>query len=159
MKKSLQLSLAVLAVSVLTACGSGNSEDAADKYVGTWKSRCFSYKGSDGNTYYQTRKVSMDKVTGAELSASYSDSKAHSDSACTNLLGAISNSPTGKINIGAEEIFLGAQAHYIVYTNPTTGEARQGYMTTDGAQLHLVVSDVTGQKPGGWGNASPYTKQ
>jgi hypothetical protein len=159
MKNVLKLSLAAVAISALAACGGGGSSDVADTYVGTWKSKCFSYTGNDGNTYYQTLKLNLAKVAAAELAGSYSETKAHSDSACANSLGAINNAPAVKINIGVEEAFLGAPAHYMVYTNATTGEARQGYLKADSTQLLLVVSDASGQKPAGWGKASPYTKQ
>ena len=159
MTNILKLSLAAVAISTLAACGGGGSSDVADTYVGTWKSKCFSYTGNDGNTYYETLKINLAKAAAAELTAVYSEAKAHSDSACANFLGAINAPPTVKLNIGVEETFLGAPAHYIVHTNPATGEARQGYIKADSTQLLLVISDVSGQKPTGWGKSSPYTKQ
>jgi hypothetical protein len=159
MKNILRSSLAVMAIAGLAACGGGGSSDVADTYVGTWKSKCFAYTGNDGNTYYQTQKLNLAKAAAAELAATYTESKAHSDSACVNLLGSINNGPAIKINIGVEETFLGAPAHYMVYTNVATGEARQGYLKADSTQLLLVVSDASGERPGGWGRASPYTKQ
>jgi hypothetical protein len=158
MKNVLKLSLAVLAAATLVACGGGESSDVADTYVGTWKSKCFSYTGNDGNTYYQTLKLSLAKAAAAELAASYSEAKAHSDAACANSLGSINNPSPVKINLGSEEAFLGSPARYMVYTF-ASGEARQGYIKTDGTQLRLVVSNASGEKPGGWGDASPYTKQ
>jgi hypothetical protein len=159
MKHILKLSLAAVAIAALSACGGGGSSDAADTFVGTWKSKCYSYTGNDGNTYYQTHKANFAKAAGAELALTYTESKAHSDGACANLLGTIPNAASAKINIGVEEAFLGAPANYMVYTVAATGEARQGYIKADSTQLLLVVSDASGQKPGGWSRVSPYTKQ
>jgi hypothetical protein len=160
LKHILKLSLAAVAVAGLAACGGGGgSSEAADIYVGTWKSKCYSYTGNDGNTYYQTHKANFAKASAAELALTYTESKAHSDSACANSLGATSNSASARINLGTEEGFLGAPATYMVYTIAATGEARQGYIKADATQLLFVVSDATGQKPGGWSRTSPYTKQ
>jgi hypothetical protein len=158
MRNILKISLVAVAISALAACGGGGDADVADTYVGSWKSKCFAYTGNDGNTYYQTLKLNLAKAAAAELAATYTEAKAHSDGACNNSLGAINNPSAVKINLGAEEAFLGAPARYMVYTF-ASGEARQGYIKTDGSQLRLVISDASGEKPGGWGDASPYTKQ
>jgi hypothetical protein len=158
MKKLLKLSLAVMAIAALAACGDGGSSDAADVYVGSWKSGCFSYTGNDGNTYYSTTKMNLAKASGAELAGSYSDRLAYSNNACTNRLGALDNYAPFKINIGAKTTFLGGSADAIVMTF-TNNEARTGFISADATRLNLVITDASGQRPGGWGATSPYTKQ
>jgi hypothetical protein len=159
MKKILKLSLATMAVAALTACGGGSSTpDAADLYVGTWKSKCFTYTGTDGQPHTETRKINLSKVSAAELNAVYTESTAFADTACKQSLGA-TGAPAGyKINIGAQESFLGAPADYAVFTF-STGEARQGYLKADSTTLLIVISDNSVTKPNGWSIASPYTKQ
>ena len=102
--------------------------------------------------------MSLNKAAAAELAVSYSNSVAHSDSACTNILGTFTSSNSAKINIGADTTFLGAAAKAIVMTL-SDGQARQGFITADATKLNYVVTDATGATPTGWGKASPYTKQ
>ena len=158
MKKFLQFSLAILAVSTLAACGGGNSSDLADTYAGNWKSDCYAYTGGDNNTYYKTTIANFAKSSAAELIVTHNTTKAHSDSSCKNVLGTISDPVAIKINIGESTTFLGANAHNIVYTIISTGEARTGFITADATKLSVVVTDATGARPAGWGAASPYTK-
>jgi hypothetical protein len=158
MKKLLKPSLAIIAIAALTACTGGDSSDVADVYVGTWKSKCFSYKGDDGKTYIETRKITFAKVAAAQLTASYSEATVYADSACQQSLGA-TGAPSGyKINIGAKSNFLGSTADYSVFTY-SDGVVRQGYLKADSTQLLVVIRDDSGQEPTSWGVASPYTKQ
>jgi hypothetical protein len=159
MKNILKLSLAALAIAALSACGGGGSADAADTYVGNWKSNCFAYTGNDGNTYYKTTIANFAKSSAAEIMVTYNTTKAHSNSACTTVLGTITDPGAIKINIGAATTFLGAAADNIVYTVVATGEARTGFMTANATNLSLVITDATGARPTGWGSSSPYTKQ
>jgi hypothetical protein len=159
MKNILKLSLAAVAIAALSACGGGGSSDAADVYVGNWKSNCFAYTGNDGNTYYKTTIGNFAKSSAAEILVTYSTTKAHSNSSCTNVLGTITDPVAIKLNIGATTSFLGANANAIVYTIVSTGEARQGFIAADATKLNLVVTDATGARPTGWGASSPFTKQ
>jgi hypothetical protein len=158
MKKLLKLSLAAMAIAALAACGGGDSSEAADTFVGNWKSKCYGYTSVSGATYYATRIMALTKTSAAELAANYSNTLAHSDSGCTNPLGTIQSSSPAKINLGADTTFLGAAAKAIVVTL-TTGEARQGFITANASNLNIVITDATGARPLGWGAASPYTKQ
>jgi hypothetical protein len=159
MKNLLKLGLAAVAVAALTACGGGSSTpDAADAYTGNWKSKCYGYTSVSGGTYYATQVMSLTKTTEAELAGTYSNTIAHSDSGCTNPLGAITSGSPVKFNIGADTTFLGAAAKAMVMTF-SDGQARQGFITADATKLNFVITDATGARPGGWGAASPYTKQ
>ena len=156
MKNVLKLGLAVLAAATLAACGSGDSSEAADKYVGNWKSSCYKDTSTNGNIYYYINKANYAKVSAAEITitATYD---AHSDAACANKLGS-GNLTARKMNIGAETTFLGAKSDAIVLTNISTGEAFPGFATADATRLN-IVSYTPGTIPTGWGSASPYTKQ
>jgi hypothetical protein len=160
MKKLLKLSLAVVAIAALAACGDGGSSDAADKYIAAWKSNCNSYTGNDGNTYYQTFNLTFAKSTSSEMIGTYSNSIAYTDAACKNSAGAKNNNSSIKINIGGQVAYSGSQADAIVYTLISSGEARPGYMVADNTKMNIVIADSTGAKPtSGWGSNSPYTKQ
>jgi hypothetical protein len=159
MKKSLQLSLAVLAVSVLTACGSGGSEDAADKYVGTWKSVCFSYVATNGTTYYTNRFLTYTKSNATELISDIVFKTVYLDAACKNPYGPYAaNSHPGKLNIGTQAKFLEQSVDTIVETDTATGATYTGYATANSTQV-LIVTFTAGQTPAGWGKYSPYTKE
>jgi hypothetical protein len=159
MKNVLKLGLAVVAIAALSACGGGDSSDAADAYVGNWKSKCASYVASSGRTFYQTYTLSFAKTTPAEILGTYSNSIAYYDSGCTSSAGAKNNYNGIKINIGAKTTFLGAQADAMVYTLVSTGEARPGFITASDTAMNIVVNNNNGTPPAGWGAASPYTKQ
>jgi hypothetical protein len=158
MKNILKLSLAAVAIAALSACGGGDSSDVADSYTGTWKSNCFSYVANSGATLYGTQVLTMTKASGSELAGTYSSFIAHSDSGCKAVRGEVNSSSPTKFNIGAETTFLGASARAMVMTF-SDGQARQGFITADAAKMSFVVTDATGARPGGWGAASPYTKQ
>ncbi len=159
MKNALKLGLVTMAVAALTACGGGGSSDAADTYVGNWKSKCTAYTGNDGNTYYQTYILSFAKTTAAEVIGTYSNSIAFYDSACKSSGGTKNNYGAIKINIGAKTTFLGASVDAMVYTIVSSGEARPGFITADASKMNIVVNNNDGSPPLGWGSASPYTKQ
>ena len=159
MKKSLQLSLAVLAVSVLTACGSGGSEDAADKYVGTWKSVCVSYVATNGSTYYTHRIRTFAKSNATVLTGTFKSENVYLDTACKQLYAtSVTNHNPENLNIGSKVAFLGQSVDSIVLTDTVTGTTYPGYATADNTQL-LIVTPAAGQTATGWGVNSPYTKQ
>jgi hypothetical protein len=157
MKKILKLALIAMAIAALAACG-GDSTDAAEVYVGTWKSACYSYTGNDGNTYYNNVKMNLVKTAAAELAGSYGERTAFSDAGCTKNLGAITNFSGFKLNIGAKTSFLGSAADAMVMTF-TNNEARTGFIVADNTKLNLVTTDASGGRPSGWGIGSPFTKQ
>jgi hypothetical protein len=160
MKKILKLSFAAMAIAALAACGGdGGSSDAADIYVGNWKSNCFSYVGTNGNTYYQTYSIKFAKASAAELDGTSSNVIAYSDSTCKNSLGSLNDYSAIKINIGTRTTFLGAAADNMVYKSVSTGEARPGWITATATKLNLVVVSNDGTPPISWSFSSPFTKQ
>ena len=158
MKYILKLSLASMAIAALAACGDSSS-DVADTYVGTWKTNCHAYVGTDGNTYYKTYVSTFTKANSAELTLTHANANAHSNSTCTNVLGPITAPVAWKLNIGSKTTFLGASVDSMVWTFPATGEARPGFITADSSKLSLVVINTDGSIPTGWSGTSPYTKQ
>jgi hypothetical protein len=159
MKNVLKLSLAVLAAATLAACGGGGSSDVADAYVGNWKSNCHSYIATDGNKYYKTFVSTYTKASVTEIAVTHADTNAYSDSSCKNLLTAINSPAAWKLNLGAKTTYLGASVDAMVWSFPATGEARPGYITTDGAKMSLVVVNTDGSQPTGWSTFAPFTKQ
>ncbi len=159
MKNILKLGLAVMVVAALAACGGGGSSDAADAYVGNWKSNCHSYIATDSNKYYKTFVSTYTKASATEIAVTHANTNAYSDSSCTNLLAAINSPPAWKLNLGAKTTFLGASVDAMVWSFPSTGEARPGYITTDGAKMSLVVVNTDGSQPTGWSTFAPFTKQ
>ncbi|MGS5086892.1 hypothetical protein ACVC7V_10300 [Hydrogenophaga sp. A37] len=154
MNRLFKLVLATVGVSVLAACGGGSSEPA-DAYVGSWRSACFSYVGNDGNTYFKRVTNNLTKASPTSLNTTYSDTTAHSDPACNNVLGAISNPTGGTIQLGPKASFLGTEVDSISLAFPTGNEV--GYMTASATQLFLVAEkpNIT---PSGWGVGSPHTR-
>ena len=159
MTNILKLSLAAVAIASLAACGDGGSSDAADAFVGNWKSNCYSYVSTSGGTYYATQVMSLNKASASVLAATNSANTAYSDSACKSALGALTNASPTTISLGADITYSGAASKAMVMTL-TDGQARQGYITASATNLSLVVTGTDGKLPtSGWGSASPYTKQ
>ena len=157
MNRALKSCLVFSTVALLTAClGGGGDDDPADMYVGSWKTNCFSYVAVDGNTYFLTYTFTLAKASATSLAGSHSDSVAHSDAACKNILGAIKDDGNITIQLGEKANVLGGQVDKMTLTSGS--EARPGYITANATQLFTVVVDQPGQIPGGWGRASPYTK-
>lgn len=158
MKNILKLSLAAIAIAALSACGGGDSSDAADSYTGNWKSNCYKFTATNGSSYYGQQLLTFSKASASELAGNYSKGVAYTDAGCTNVAGNLDTGPAFKVNIGAETTFLGAVAKAMVYTF-ADGQARQGFITADATKMNFVITDATGVRPGGWGASSPYTKQ
>ena len=160
MNNILKLSLAAVAIAALSACGGGGgSSDAADAYVGNWKSNCYSYVSTSGGTYYTNQVMSLNKASAAVLAATFSNATAYSDSACKIALGALTASSPANISLGADITYSGAAAKAMVMTL-ADGQARQGFITANATNLNFVVTGTDGKLPtSGWGAASPYTKQ
>ena len=148
-----------MSIVTLAACGGGGSDEPADKYVGKWLSKCYSYVAQDGNTYYTRQLVNMVKESAGVLQASSTAENAYSDGACSNLLSTFS-SPynNNKINIGKETTFAGIKAEEIAYTDLVTNKAFPGFATADSTQYFIVTYNV-GSFPSGWGKGAPYGKQ
>jgi hypothetical protein len=159
MKNILKLSLAAAAIAALAACGdSGGNSDAAEIYVGTWKSVCFSYVDA-GRTLYTQRVRTLDKASAAELTSVIKYETAYSDAACKNSVGNYTaNSEAERFNIGPKTTFLGRQVDALVLTELPSGAAISGYIVADSKQM-LIVTYKPGETPNGWGIYSPYTKQ
>jgi hypothetical protein len=159
MKKILKLSLAAMAIAALAACGGGGSDDAADIYVGTWKSACYSTDSNTG-TVYTKRIRTFSKATATELASSTILDSVFSDAACKTIAGTwTDNSPVAlKYVLGAKVQFLGANTDSYISTTPS-GSTFAGYMVVNGTQMFLADSPTGSAAPTGWGKFSPYTKQ
>lgn len=145
---------ASLGIATLVACG-GSSSDPADGYVGSWRSACFSYVGNDGNTYFKRETNNFAKASPTSLNVTFSDTTAHSDSACNNVLGAISNPPGGTVQLGPKASFMGTEVDSISAAFPT--ENLVGYMTANATQL-FISADAPNVTLTGWGVGSPFTR-
>lgn len=146
---------ALMTAVFLAGCG-GGSDDPSDKYAGSWQSSCFPYEAVNGNTYFQTTIISLTKVSAYALNGSFSNTIAHSDSSCKNVLGAISNPSNSTIQIGDKANVLGGEVDKITYS--TASESRPGYMTVNATEFFLIFTDTPDQIPSGWGLGSPHTK-
>jgi hypothetical protein len=161
MKNVLKLSLAVLAAATLAACGGGDSSDATDAYVGTWKSACYSTALANySGTFYTKRIRTIAKKNATELTASNILDNIYSDAACATVWGTwANNSPAaGNYVLGAKVPFLGANADSYVLTN-SEGNTFAGFMALNGEKLYMADSATGAAPPTGWGKFSPYTKQ
>jgi hypothetical protein len=145
---------ASLGIATLVACG-GSSSDPADGYVGSWRSACFSYVGNNGNTYFKRVSSNFEKASPTSLNLTFSDTTAHADRACTNVLGAISNPTGGTVQLGPKASFLGTEVDSISVTSPT--ENLVGYMTANATQL-FIVADAPNVVLSSWGVGSPNTR-
>jgi hypothetical protein len=169
MKKILRLSLAFIAIAMLSACpgidfgGDGFRNYPIDKYVDTWKSKCFSYVATDGNTYF-TKRIRNFSYTEAkpftELAITTSYDFAFYDAACTQSVGSGSSSEVSaaKLTHDGEVKFLGQSVDSVTWTELNTGEVLSGYMNAD-KQVMYLVTFKTGETPSAWGVLSPYTRQ
>lgn len=155
MNRLFKIFLASVGASVLVACG-GGSDDPVDMYVGAWKSACFSYRAIDGKTYFQTRTFSLAKASATSLNGTHSNTLAHSDPACKNLLGPIPDAPNVTIQLGPKANVLGGEVDTMSMTYPD--RAYPGYITANATQLFLVITNNPNEIPTGWGSASPYTR-
>ncbi|WP_157572027.1 hypothetical protein [Hydrogenophaga taeniospiralis] len=154
MNRLFKIFLASVGASALVACG-GGSDDPVDMYVGTWRSACFPYVANNGNTYFARDTSSFTKASSTSLNATRSDTTAYSDSACNNVLAAISNGPNATIQLGPKASFLGAEVDTISMAFPT--ETHVGYMTANATQL-FIIAEPPDVIPSGWGIGSPYTR-
>ena len=98
MKNILKLSLAVVAIAALSACGGGDSSDAADSYTGNWKSNCYKFTSTNGNSYYGQQLLTFSKASASELAGNYSKGVAYTDAGCTNVAGNLDTGPAFKVN-------------------------------------------------------------
>lgn len=155
MNSALKLFSALLIAALLTACG-GGSDAPSDKYAGNWKSSCFPYVAVNNKTYYQTTIVGFSKTSPNSLNMSFSNTLAHSDSSCKNVLGEISNRADATVQIGEKAHVLGGEVDKITYS--AAGETRPGYMTANATQFFLIFTITPDQIPHGWGLGSPHTK-
>lgn len=155
MKRSFKISLTMVGVSILTACG-GGSDDPVDIYVGNWKSACFPYRGNDGNTYFKTQSLSLTKASATSLNGTHHNTVAHSDPACKNVLGDIIGSASLTIQLGEKANVLGAEVDKVSIASPTA--TYPGYMTVNAAKLFIVATATPDAIPTSWGKASPHTR-
>jgi hypothetical protein len=160
MKKILQLFFAMVSTATLSAC---YIEEPIDKYVDTWKSRCFSYVATDGNTYFTKiirtfKNAESNRVTDLEISASYD--YAFYDATCSQSTGSVPSNgvSSAKLTLIGQAKFLGQSVDAVTWTELKTGEVLSGYMNADKQVMYLVTFKA-GETPSAWGVLSPYTKQ
>lgn len=139
---------------ILSACGGGSS-DPVDKYVGSWRSACFSYVGIDGKTYFQRETNTFTRASATSLNVTFSDTSAYSDPACNNVLGAISDAPDGTVQLGPKASFLDKEVDSISATFPTGNLV--GYMTASATEL-FIIAEAPNVTLDAWGVASPFTR-
>lgn len=145
---------AATAVSILAACGGGSSEPV-DLYVGAWRSVCYSYVGNDGNTYFKRQTNNFTKASATSLNVTFTDSIAHSDPACKNVLGVIPSPSGGTVQLGPKANFLGGEVDSISATFPSAKLV--GYMTASTTQL-FIIAEAPNVTLTGWGIGSPFTR-
>lgn len=145
---------AVAGISILAACGGGSSEPV-DGYIGSWRSSCYSYVGNDGNTYFAKDTNNFSKASATSMNVTFTDSVAHADPACNNILGAISNPAGGTVQLGPKATFLGSEVDSISVTFPS--RTLVGYMTANATQL-FIIAEETNNGFSGWGVGSPFTR-
>jgi hypothetical protein len=142
----------------LAACGGGGGgEEAADKYVGTWKSVCVPFTSSTGAQLYTIRYRAYTKVSASEVAGTAYYLNDYSDSACTNVVWTGRDENSSSIKVGSAFTFLNKPAELIVLTGQN--DSLPGYATVENNQLYLVTYTPGGRLPAGWGIYSPYTKQ
>lgn len=154
MHRSSLLILAATGALTLTACGGGSSEPV-DGYIGSWRSACYSYVGNDGNTYFAKDTNNFSKASATSMNVTFTDSVAHADPACNNILGAISNPAGGTVQLGPKASFLGSEVDSISVSFPSG--TLVGYMTANATQL-FIIAEETNDGFTGWGVGSPYTR-
>ncbi len=155
MNRLFKIFLAMAGTAILAACG-GGSDDPVDKYLGTWRSSCFSYVGNDGKTYFQTRSFNLARATSTSMNGTHSNTVAYSDPVCSNILGSIGNDVDVTIKLGPKANVLGGEVDSMSMTY--RGTTYPGYMTANETQLFLVVTDSPEVIPSAWGTASPQTR-
>jgi hypothetical protein len=160
MKKLLKLVATTIAIAALSAC---SIEEPIDKYVDTWKSTCFSYVATDGNTYFTKivrtfKNAESNRFTDLAITASYD--YAFYDATCTQSTGSVPSNgvSTAKLALNGQAKFLGQSVDSVTWTELNTGEVLSGYMNAD-KQVMYLVTFKTGETPSAWGVLSPYTKQ
>lgn len=155
MSRTLSSCMITIGLSVLVGCGGGSSEPA-DIYLGAWKSSCHSYVGRDGKTYFKTYIADFSKTSPTSIKGVQSDSLAHSDPACRNVLGPIANSADVAIQLGPKATFLGSEVDTITFTLPDASFS--GFMTANSTQLFFVTTNNPNETPSGWGASSPFQR-
>lgn len=154
MRRIARCALATLSLALIASCGGGSS-DPVDRYLGSWSSACYPYKANDGNIYFKRLTNTFTKASPNSLKVSFSDSVAHADPACNQVLGAIGNPAGGTLQLGAKAEFLGEQVDAISASFP--GEELVGYIMVKGTQL-FIIADLPNVALTGWGVGSPYTR-
>jgi hypothetical protein len=144
-----------MVIASLVSCGEGGTEDPADKYVGTWKSVCYSPYPNNTSVIYYTRDTRTFTKTGpSDLAASRIFEQDFTDGTCTQKI-IDQRFPTeySKFVIGSKATFLGQPVDAVTVTR-STGEVLTGYVTADKKQMLLASQTATS-----WSSYSPYTKQ
>lgn len=113
-------------------------------------------KRSTAKPTFKPAPSTWQKASATSLNGSDSNTLAHSDPACKNLLGAIPVIPNVTIQLGPKANVLGGEVDTMSMTYPDG--AYPGYITANATQLFLVMTNNPNEIPTGWGSASPYTK-
>lgn len=145
-------------VITIAGCGGGDSDpaDAADPYVGTWKSSCYLYSAG---VYTQRIRV-ISKQSATQLVSNNPNTNAYSDANCSVLVSASSLTHlSGTFNLGSKATFLGQSVDTYTFV-PFTGSANStGYMTANAVNLYIAFT-YDAVVPTAWAvDAAPSTKQ
>jgi len=141
---------------IVTGCGGDDSPaDAADPYVGTWKSQCFAWFGN-----YEVVTRTASKLSATQLVGTVVNTKQYSDAACTMLVSTDTTSESGVYTIGNKATFLGQSVDSYKYDSTTTpGSGYLGFAVLNGSGLYVAASFTSEAPTAWWTGGIPYVKQ
>ncbi len=154
MLQKLRVLLSVSVIATLAACGGGSAEDAADKYVGTWKG-C---QPTGNATYpYFILTFNLAKASANAVGGNMQANMLYSDAACKNFI-----APANPISWGYSATITGTRSvqgntvdavDYVL-----NGAAGKDVLLVSGSNLHTGagVSDSAGYPTA---LSAPFAKQ
>ncbi|HMS26148.1 MAG TPA: hypothetical protein PKC80_02075 [Burkholderiaceae bacterium] len=144
-----------VAVTIAGCGGDSAPADAADPYVGTWKSQCFAWLGN-----YEVVTRTASKLSATQLVGTVVNTKKYSDAACTILVSTDTTSESGVYTIGNKATFLGQSVDSYKYDSTTTpGSGYQGFAVLNGSGLYVAASFTSEAPTAWWTGGIPYVKQ
>jgi len=143
------------AITIAGCGGSDSPADAADAYVGTWKSQCFSWLGN-----YEVVTRTASKLSATQLVGTVVNTKKYSDAACTTLVSTDTTTESGVYTIGNKATFLGQTVDSYKYDSSTTpGSGYSGFAVLNGSGLYVAASFTSEAPTAWWTGGIPYVKQ